>query len=151
MLIQWKARGNSLTRLAVLRLWCNLLPRPLSQHAAMPPSVCPSITWEPLTYKAVLKIRHRTLTVNSSICTFFRGSKLKRWQFYGRLRKQQTVAVLWPLFKTAIYGRCSQVVCTMPCFLRPCTSQGQIVSNGQEIHYSKLVRLEYFYDSYVLL
>ena len=51
-------------------------------------------TWAQLPYIAVLK----SATVCSSIRTFFRGSKLL------------TVAVLWTLFITAIYGRCFQVL-----------------------------------------
>ena len=46
----------------------------------------------PAIYIAVLKSIHRTATVCSSICTFFRGSKLL------------TVAVLWTLAKTANHG-----------------------------------------------
>ena len=54
-------------------------------------------TWAHLPYIPVLKSVHRTATVSS-----FDVRKKVRIEL-------QTVAVLWTLFKTAIYGRCAQV------------------------------------------
>ena len=50
---------------------------------------------------AVLASVHRTATVSS-----FDPRKKVRIEL-------QTVAVLWTLFKTAIYGRCAQVLCPL--------------------------------------